>query len=96
MNSTTLNTLLAKAKTTLRITTTAFDDEITDIIQAGVEEMETRGVLAESRITSPMVIRALLTYVRMHFGEPEQPERLTASYHEQLAQLMTTTNYTEW
>lgn len=96
MTDTTLASLLTKAKLTLRITTTAFDDEIEDIIQAGYQDLETRGVLVEENIDSPLVIRALMTYVRAMFGEPENPERLKASYDEQKAQLMTTSEFTDW
>lgn len=99
MDATLLALLLGKAKVVLRITTTAFDDEITDIILAGYQNMITRGVIVEtddSGNLDPMVLRALMTYVRAMFGEPSDPERLHASYNEQLGQLMTTTGYTNW
>ena len=44
----------------------------------------------------PLVQRALLTYVRINFGDPADYERLKASYDEQLGQLMTTTGFTRW
>lgn len=98
MSTALLALLLSKAKLTLRITTTAFDDEITDIIKAGYQDMVTRGVIVdESESTiNPLVLRALMTYVRCQFGEPENPERLTESYRNQLGQLMTTTGFTDW
>jgi len=37
-----------------------------------------------------------MTYVRLQFGTPENPERLKESYSEQRGQLMTTTGYTNW
>lgn len=85
---------LEKARLALRITTHAFDDEIKDIIMAGWQEIKTRGVIMNEN--DPMIIRAIMTYVRMHFGDPENPERLRESYETQLGQLMTTTGYTEW
>ena len=96
MNETLLGTLLSKAKTVLRITTNAFDDEIEDIIQAGFYDLTTRGVIIDQTDLSPLVLRAIMTYVKMHFGEPENPERLQRSYAEQRGQLMTTTGYTDW
>lgn len=96
MSTEELTALVTKAKLVLRITTDAFDSEITDIVQAGVADLGTRGVLVGSNISDPLVIRALMTYVRLMFGEPENPERLQASYNEQKAQLMTTSNYTNW
>ena len=98
MSTALLTLLLSKAKLTLRITTTAFDDEITDIIKAGYQDMVTRGVIVDEseRTINPLVLRALMTYVRCQFGEPENPERLTESYRNQLGQLMTTTGFTDW
>lgn len=100
MDSTLLAILMAKAKLTLRITTNVFDSEIEDILRAGYLDLTTRGVIITQNDTtgeiSPMVVRALMTYVRYHFGEPENPEKLKASYDEQKGQLMTTTGYTNW
>lgn len=91
-----LGTLLNKAKLTLRITTDAFNEEIEDLIKAGYEDLNTRGVMTQEKAESPMLIRAVMTYVRYHFGDPDNPEKLKASYDEQKAQLMTTSEYTEW
>ena len=98
MNDTLLNNLLAKAKVTLRVSTTAFDDEITDIISAGYEDLETRGVqiVVSEDSVSPMVLRALMTYTRMYFGDPDNWDRLRVAYDRQLGQLMTTSGYTNW
>ena len=99
MDASLLTALLAKAKTTLRVTTDAFDDEIKDIIAAGVQDLITRGVIVAKDSNgnlNPLVLRALMTYVRFMFGEPENPERLKASFDEQLGQLMTTTGFTNW
>lgn len=98
MNDTLLNNLLAKAKVTLRVSTTAFDDEIKDIISAGYEDLETRGVqiVVSENAVSPMVLRALLTYTRMYFGDPDNWDRLRVAYDRQLGQLMTTSGYTNW
>lgn len=96
MNSELLAILLTKAKTILRITTNVFDDEIEDILRAGFADLETRGVIINQTDVSPLVVRALMTYVRYHFGEPENPERLKASYDEQKGQLMTTSGFTNW
>ena len=98
MSETLLTALLAKAKLTLRITTDAFDPEISDIIEAGYYDLTTRGVIIEETegTISPLVLRAIMTYVRLNFGEPENPERLRESYAEQRGQLMSTNGYTNW
>lgn len=98
MNMALLTALLAKAKLTLRITTDVFDTEIQDIILAGYYDLVTRGVIiteTEGEI-SPLVLRAIMTYVRLHFGDPENPERLKNSYIEQRGQLMATSGFTNW
>jgi hypothetical protein len=95
-NSQLLEEMLQKAKITLRIRTVVFDDEIRDLIKAGYEDLDTRGVLTLTQKKSPLLIRAIMTYVRLNFGEPENPDRLKRSYDEQKAQLMTTTNFTDW
>ena len=40
--------------------------------------------------------KAVLTYVRMSFGAPQNYDQLKASYDEQKAQLMNATGYTNW
>lgn len=99
MDSTLLLLLLEKAKITLRITTNVFDSEISDLIEAAYYDLKTRGVIIETDedgLISPLILRAILTYVRLHFGDPENPERLRESYAEQRGQLMTTTGFTDW
>lgn len=99
MDSTLLAALLEKAKTTLRITTEAFDDEIEDIIQAGYYDLTTRGVTMvtdDEQNLHPLIVRAIMTYVRLHFGDPDNPQRLKESYDEQKGQLMITSGFTNW
>ena len=87
--------ILPKAKTVLRIVTDAFDDEITDLIEAGYQTLSTRGVIIDD-LEAPMVLRAVLTYVGMYFGQPDDYERLREAWETQLGQLMTTTGFTRW
>ena len=99
MDTVLLTVLLFKARKVLRITSFAFDDEIKDILQAGYYELTTRGVMMvfdEDGRLHPLIVRALMTYVRLHFGEPDNPERLRAAYENQLGQLMTTSGFTNW
>ena len=44
----------------------------------------------------PLIIRAVTTYCKANFGEPDQYDRLKASYDEQKAQLATHTGHTTW
>ena len=87
--------MLEKIKLALRITTTAFDSEITDLIDAALADLGIAGVLIEDEM-APLIIRAVTTYCRANFGQPEDYERRKAAYDEQKAQLRTATGYTDW
>ena len=87
--------ILQAAKLALRITTTAFDDQISDLINAALLDLETAGVTYVDP-NDALVRQAVITYVRMHFGEPDAWDRLKASYDEQKAQMSTRTGYKTW
>ena len=46
-----------------------------------------------STITDELIIRAIITYVRQHFGSPDDHDRLKQAYDEMKAQLITCTGY---
>ena len=91
--------LLDKVKIACRITTTAYNEELTDLIAAGFADLGITDIkpdiLTEENIT-PLVQRAVLTYCRMNFGQPDDYERLKASYDEQKSQLLMSSEYTDW
>lgn len=84
--------LLDDAKITLRITTNAFDGEISDLINSAKDDLNLTGVVIGDN-PPPLVKRAILSYVKLNFGECENWERLKKSYDEQKAQLMMSTAY---
>lgn len=89
--------MLNKVKLALRITTEAFDSELTDLINAALLDLGIAGVNEfEATTTDALVIRAVITYCKLHFGEPDEFDRLKASYDEQKAQLGMATGYTTW
>lgn len=87
--------MLDKVKLALRVKTTAFDSEITDLIAAALDDLGLAGVTNQEQ-TDPLIIRAVTTYCRVNFGQPDDYDRLKASYDEQKAQLMMATGYTNW
>lgn len=87
--------MLDKVKLALRVTTTALDSEINDLIDAALADLGLAGVTNQEQ-TDPLVIRAVTTYCRANFGQPEDYERMKAAYDEQKAQLRTATGYTDW
>ena len=86
--------MLANCKTAMRITTDAYDDEITSYINAAELDLGIAGVIYEA--VDDLVQKAIITYVRMSFGNPPNYDRLKAAYDEQKAQLQVATGYTEW
>ncbi len=89
--------MLEAAKTALRITVPDFDFEIMDLIDAAKLDLGIAGVVFDGDLDM-LVRRAVITYVRCHFGslEPEEYDRLKASYDEQKGQLRSATGYTDW
>ena len=89
--------MLSKVKLALRITTDAFDSELTDLINAALLDLGIAGVNEfEATTTDALIIRAVITYCKVHFGEPDEYDRLKASYDEQKAKLGMATGYTTW
>lgn len=87
--------MLDDAKTALRVTTDAFDSEIQDLIDAALLDLGLAGVVNQD-VTDHLVKMAVLTYVRLHFGQPDDFDRLKESYDEQKAQMGMATGYTRW
>ena len=87
--------LLDDTKMALRISTNAFDSELTDLIAAAKLDLGIAGVTLPSTLDK-ICERAIITYCRANFGEPDEYDRLKASYDEQKAQLSMATGYTTW
>lgn len=93
VDSTTLN----KVKMAMRISTDAFDPEITDLIDAALLDLGIAGANGSNVVlTDALTLRAVVTYCRLSFGSPEEYDRLKKSYDEQKAQMKTATGYTIW
>ena len=89
------STLKAAAKLAARITTTAFDNQIDMLLEAAVLDLGVAGVEVPESMNA-IVSQACITYFLMHFGQPDDYDRLKRSYDEQKAQLVTCTGYTNW
>jgi hypothetical protein len=87
--------MLEKVKLALRITTNAFDDELNDLISAAQIDLGIAGVVIPDEIDA-IVSRAVITYCKLHFGEPDEYDRIKASYDEQKAQLSMCADYTNF
>lgn len=87
--------VISAVKMALRISTTAFDDEIIALVEAAKVDLNIAGVTVPDELDA-ICTRAIITYVKMHFGEPDEYDRLKRSYDEQKAQLSMATGYTTW
>ena len=89
--------MLDKEKLALRIKTTAYDNELADLILAAGIDLAVAGVKNfDTANADPILTRAIITYCKMNFGLPEDYDRLKMSYDEQKAQLSNATGYTDW
>ena len=78
----------------LRVTTSAYDNEINEYIDSAKLDLGIAGV--ETADNDSLINKAIMTYVRMSFGSPANYDKLKASYDEQKAQLSNATGYTDW
>ena len=87
--------MLDEVKLALRVSTEAFDDEIEALINAAYIDMGLAGVETIDE-DDPIIVRAVTTYCKANFGDPENYERFKKSYDEQKAQLGMATGYTDY
>lgn len=88
--------MLEAVKRALRLTVNAYDEEILDLIAAAKRDLALAGVTMADAETDALMRRAIVTYCRVHFGTPDDYDRLKASYDEQKAQMQMATGYTDW
>lgn len=86
-----MSEILEAVKLALRVSTDVFDGEINDLIEAAKSDLGIVGV--ENAETDPLVKRAVITYCRMYFGQPDDFDRMKSAYDEQKAQMITATGY---
>lgn len=87
--------MLEDVKTALRISTNAYDVELTGLIAAAQLDLGIAGVTLSEEIDA-LVKTAIISYCKCHFGDPDKFERWKACYDEQKAQLSMATGYTTW
>ena len=89
--------MLEKVKQALKLTTDAYDNDLTDLIAAALLDLGLAGVVIPATIDA-LVRRAVVTYCRIHLIGLSDGEfsRWKASYDEQKAQLSMATGYTDF
>ena len=106
-----VKTMLKECKLALAITATAYDGELCSLMDAGARDLEiagitlpgtvdfqmtNQGIVDASTRTDALVMRAIFTYVRMYFRQPDNYNQLLEAYQTQKVQLMHATGYTDY
>lgn len=89
--------MLSLVKLALRITTTAFDDELNSLINACILDLGLAGVVGDTVTTSStddLVRQCVIAYCKWRFGEGI--DKYKETYELQKAQLLMATGYTNW
>ena len=91
--------LLASVKVALRVSASAYDDEITDLIQAAMDDMKLSGVAAVHFTLDepdPIIKRALVTYAKANFGlDNPDSEKFQRAYDSLKTHLCLSQEYQE-
>lgn len=89
--------ILNRIKDSMRIVDPEFNEQIEGLANAALADLGIAGVDGErAMITDPLIFQAVVTYCCVHFGSPDDYDRLKKSYDEQKAQLQITSGYTTW
>lgn len=87
---------ITDAKKYIRVTSTAFDAEIADLIEAAKADLLLGGVDADkvNNEDDPLVKRAVMTYIKAGFGiDNPDAEKYQESYKMQKTNLMLSSDY---
>ena len=104
--------MLKEAKKALRVTVNNFDSEIAQLLMSGAKDLQIAGVVLPglvrftigtndavtdtSTLKDPLVMRAIITYAAMRFGNPPNYDKLADAYDIQKVQLMHADAYTHY
>ena len=93
--------MLELVKTSLRVTTTAYDAELTMLINAALRDLGLAGVMDDvlaDTSTDPLINLAVTILVKRHFSRtaPAEYEALEQSYLSFKSLLRSSTGYTNW
>ena len=71
--------MLDKVKLALRLKTNAFDEELSDLINAAKADLSLSGVY-DIQEDDPLIGRAIIVYCQAHFGANADSDRYQQSY----------------
>ena len=93
--------LLDDVRTACRVASLAYDNELNDLISSALDDLGITNIqksLLVSLNPTPLIKQAVITYCRMNFGFQSEGyyTRLKESYDEQKAQLLMSSEFTDW
>lgn len=93
--------LIDKVKVATRISVIDYDGELNDLIGAAFRDLGITDIKPEmltAQDIDPLIERAVITYCKMNFGylSTDQYQKFKAAYDEQKAQLLMSSQYTDW
>ena len=89
--------MLDLVKMALRISTDAYDTELTNLIAAAFLDLSITDINQYDAETADELVKtAVCTYCKLNFGTPDDYDRLAKAYDIQKAQLSMASNYTTW
>lgn len=90
-------TMLERVKTANRITTTAYDAELTELIEEACADLQLKGITgAEITGGDPNIRRAIVLYCSIHHGQRDDRDILQKSYDALKGTLGMSSGYTKW
>ena len=90
-------TILEHVKMSLRVTTDAFDAQIQSLIDAAVIDLNIVGITGANAVTTnAFYLLAITTFVQLHFGAPEEFDKLSQAYDAMKGQLWSASDFTVW
>lgn len=89
--------MLNKVKTALRLTTTAYDDELQDLINACKADLGLTDIYTIND-DDVLIIRCVILYCKMYFGTPNDTDskRLKQAYDELKGSMLMSSKYTDY
>ncbi len=89
--------MLDLVKMALRVSSDAYDEELTALINAAFLDLSAAGVTLFTAATADDLVKmAVCTYCKLNFGLPDDADRLARAYEAQKTQLAAMTGYTDW
>ena len=90
-------TMLERVKVANRITTTAYDAELTDMIEEACADLKLKGITGASAAEGdPNIRRAIVLYCSIHHGQRDDRDILQKSYDNLKGTLGMSSGYTDW